>query len=230
MRAILVVETRAHQEASMPDISTIVLFIVASLALLVVPGPTIILVITRSLAQGRAVALPLVLGVGLGDLVAAALSLAGAGALLATSATAFMLVKVVGAFYLIWLGVKMYRTDPVMPDVSTESSPVPGRGDAVAALRDGFLVTVFNPKGVLFFVAFVPQFIDPARDYISQAVFFAFTFVALAMLNGTLYALGADRARSLINSAGTLRQVNRAGGVFVAAAGVLALFTRRPSA
>ena len=209
----------------MPDLPTILLFVTASTVLLVVPGPTIALVIARSLARGRTVALPLVLGVGLGDLVAASLSLAGAGALLAASATAFSIVKWVGAVYLIRLGVRLFRSEPVPPDVDAGTGPA----ESGAAFRDGFLVTVFNPKGVLFFIAFVPQFVDPGDAYWPQATFFVLTFTALGMLNGVAYALGADALRRATRSVGVLRAMNRAGGATIAAAGVAALFTRRPA-
>ena len=208
----------------MPDLSIVVLFVTTSFVLLVVPGPTIALVVARSLAQGRRVALPLVMGVGLGDLVAASVSLAGAGALLATSATAFAAVKIVGAVYLVWLGVKLMRSEPAPLD-----APADGAADGFAAFRDGFLVTVFNPKGILFFVAFVPQFIAADRPYIPQAAFFVLTFSALGIANGLVYALAADGMRSVIRDVGVLRWMNRTGGALIALAGVASVFARRPA-
>ena len=209
----------------MPDPSVILLFVTASIALLVVPGPTTALVVARSMSDGRRIALPLVLGVGLGDFVAATVALVGAGALLAASATAFTIVKLVGAAYLVWLGIKLFRAEPVPPRASGDVSAVSGG----AAFRDGFLVTVFNPKGILFFVAFVPQFIDPAASYFGQATFFVLAFTALAILNGAAYALGADALRRVIRSTGVLRWMNRIGGSVIAAAGIAAFFTRRPA-
>ena len=209
----------------MPDLSTILLFVTASVALLVVPGPTTALVVARSISDGRRIALPLVLGVGLGDFVAATVALAGAGTLLAASAAAFTAVKVVGALYLIWLGLKLFRVEPVPPRAAGDISALTGR----AAFRDGFLVTVFNPKGILFFVAFVPQFISPDAGYFGQAAFFVLAFTALGILNGMAYALGADAMRRLIRSSGILRWTNRLGGAVIAMAGVAALFTRRPA-
>ena len=208
----------------MPDLPTILLFVSASIALLVIPGPTIALVIARSLSEGRRNALPLVAGVGLGDLVAASVALAGAGALLAASATAFTAVKAIGAFYLVWLGIKLFRAEPVPPTVKATSS-----GSGCAAFRDGFLVTVFNPKGILFFIAFVPQFIRPDASYLGQATFFVLIFTFLGIVNGAAYALGADAMRRVIRSTGVLRWMNRAGGALIAAAGIGALFTRRPA-
>ena len=210
----------------MPELSTVLLFASASIVLLVIPGPTVALVIARSLAEGRRVALPLVLGVGMGDLAAASLALAGAGTLLAASATAFAVVKWMGAAYLIWLGVKLFRAEPRVP----QAGDAPAAGSAWAAFRDGFLVTLFNPKGILFFVAFVPQFIRADAGYAGQAAVFALLFAALGVINGAAYALGADALRRVIRQARVLRWMNRAGGVAIAGAGVAALFTRRPAA
>ena len=209
----------------MPDFSIMLLFVSASIALLVVPGPTTALVVARSMSDGRRVALPLVLGVGLGDFVAATVALAGAGTLLAASATAFTAVKLAGAVYLVWLGIKLFRAEPVPPRAANDVSAATGR----AAFRDGFLVTVFNPKGILFFVAFVPQFIRADGSYLGQAAFFVLAFTVLAILNGTAYAIGADAMRRVIRSAGVLKWMNRAGGAVIAFAGIVALFTRRPA-
>ena len=211
----------------MPDVPTAALFLLTSAALLIVPGPTIALVVARSLARGRRVALPLVLGVGLGDLVAASLSLAGAGVLLAASATAFAAVKWIGALYLLWLGVRLFRAEPAPLDLDGGGD---GADAARGAFRDGFLVTVFNPKGILFFVAFVPQFVDPARGYAPQAAFFVVAFTLLGMANGALYALAAARLRRLVRDVRTLRWVNRVGGTAIVGAGIAAALARRPAA
>jgi threonine/homoserine/homoserine lactone efflux protein len=170
------------------------------------------------------VALPLVLGVGVGDLIAASLALLGAGALLAASASAFTIVKWIGAGYLVWLGIRLLRTEP---DDLTVRSNAAGRSGR-SAFRDGFLVTVFNPKGILFFVAFVPQFIRPDLNYASQATVFVVLFTVLAVLNGTVYAVAAAALRRVIRSLTVVRWMNRIGGVVIAGAGVAALFTRRP--
>ncbi len=171
-------------------------------------------------------ALPLVIGVGFGDLVAATVALAEAGALLSASATAFTVVKVGGALYLLWLGVRFLRSEPVPP--SDLGVAVGGTG--AAAFRDGFLVTVFNPKGILFFVAFVPQFIDPAASYFGQAAAFVLLFAVLGVLNGAAYAMGADRMRRAVRSPVALRWTNRTGGVVIAGAGIAALFARKAAA
>jgi len=209
----------------MPDAAIILLFITTSIALLIVPGPTTALVVARSLAGGRQVATPLVLGVGLGDLVAASVSLAGAGALLAASATAFTIVKTVGAVYLIWLGVRLFRSAPETPG---STGPIPA-ATGYQAFRDAFLVTVFNPKGILFFIAFVPPFIDTGKAYGTQAALFIALFVLLGMCTVAAYAIGASAMRQAIRKPRILTTMNRLGGATIAAAGVAALFARRPA-
>ncbi len=124
---------------------TWIAFSLAAAAMLAIPGPTILLVIGQSLGAGRRNALPLVAGVALGDLSGMVLSLAGLGALLATSATAFAALKWAGAAYLVWLGVRLWRA-PV------EAGAAPPSPDTRRALRQAFVVTALNPKGIAFFV------------------------------------------------------------------------------
>lgn len=200
-------------------------FVAASLILLVIPGPTIIMVISQALAHGRRVALASVAGVGLGDLIATSLSLAGAGALLATSGTLFSVLKLVGAAYLIWIGFKMWRAPVTIPDVTVEANAPAVR--PMAIFRDSFLVTALNPKGILFFIAFVPQFIDPARPYLPQAAIFVGTFTVLGILNAIAFALAADQARQAVRRPGVLRTATRAGGSLLMMAGLAAALTRR---
>ena len=206
----------------MPEPTTLLAFVVASTILIVVPGPTVALVVARSLAEGRAAAVPLALGVAMGDLVATSLSLAGVGALLAASAAAFTLVKWAGALYLIWIAIGLWRAPPPALAGAARTD-----GSARRALRDGFLVTVFNPKGIVFFVAFVPQFIDPAAPYAPQAVVFVALFTAIGALNVLAYALGADRLRHAIARPAVLRAMTRSGAVALGAAGVATLLARR---
>jgi homoserine/homoserine lactone efflux protein len=199
-------------------------FVVASIILLVIPGPTIIMVITQALAHGRKVALASVMGVGLGDLVATSLSIAGAGALLATSATLFQALKFVGAAYLIWIGYRMWRTPVAIPDMA-EAKAATGRPAAI--FRDSFLITALNPKGILFFVAFVPQFIDPAMPYLPQAAIYVFTFTLLGVVNAAMFAVAAAGARQTIRRPMVMRVAMRTGGSLLMMAGVAAALTRR---
>jgi threonine/homoserine/homoserine lactone efflux protein len=185
--------------------ATWIAFLVASIVLLLIPGPTVLLVVSYALTQGRRVAVAMAAGVALGDFTAMSLSLAGLGALLLTSATFFTVLKWIGAAYLVYLGVRLWRASPVLPDVA-EASPRT-RGIFVHA----FAVTALNPKSIAFFVAFVPQFIDHARPLLPQFAIVEATFVILATVNALAYALAADRLRHRIRRPRVLAWMNRAG-------------------
>lgn len=194
-------------------------FTAASLALLVIPGPTVTLVLATGLYRGRAAAMRMVPGVMLGDLVAMVLSLAGLGALLAASASLFSVAKALGAAYLVWLGVRMWR-EAARGDLP--AAPAARRAPGAEA----FLVTVLNPKSILFFVAFMPQFVSPDAPVLPQLVLMGTTFVLLAGLNAAAYALLAGRfARHVTGRLRSLTQ--RIGGSFLIGAGLLALTARR---
>ncbi len=199
-------------------------FAAASTVLLLIPGPTVILVLSYALGRGWKVALPMAVGVALGDLTAMTLSLLGVGALLAASATLFTALKWLGAGYLIWLGIRLWRADGT-PEARA-------RTDATGPLRmlgHAWLVTTLNPKSILFFVAFVPQFLDPARSFAGQATVMVATFVALAFLNALAYALLGARAGGLVRSPRAMRLVNRGGGTALIGAGAAAaVFGRAP--
>jgi threonine/homoserine/homoserine lactone efflux protein len=193
-------------------------FLIAAALLLIIPGPTILLVIGQSLGGGRRRALPLVAGVALGDLTAMTLSLAGLGALLGASAAAFTLLKWIGAAYLVYLGLKLWRA-PV------EAAAVPPL-KARAAFRQAYVVTALNPKSIAFFVAFVPQFITPESPFLRQATLLVATFVGLAAINALLYAMLAGHLSSLVRKPSVRRGFNRAGGTALIGAGA-ALALRR---
>lgn len=203
-------------------------FVLASIILLVIPGPTIIMVITQALAHGRKVALASVIGVGLGDLLATSLSIAGAGALLAASASLFQLLKFVGAAYLIWIGYKMWRTPVTLPDMS-DAEVAEASASTAGIFRDSFLITALNPKGILFFVAFVPQFIDPALPYTPQAATYVLTFTVLGIINAAVFAFAAAGARQTIRRPKVMKIAMRSGGSLLMMAGIAAAFTRRAS-
>jgi len=201
-------------------------FAAASTVLLIIPGPTILTVISYSMAHGRRANVPLVLAVALGDTTALALSLLGLGALLATSALWFTLVKWAGGLYLIHLGVKLLRA-------GVSSSAQHAAPAAVPAARwrlfaNTYLVTALNPKGIVFFVAFLPQFLDARADLAPQLWLLASTFVVLAVVNASLYAMFAASARRLLGSPRAQRRFNLVGGSLLSSAGVWALLARRP--
>ncbi|WP_340160717.1 LysE family translocator [uncultured Hoeflea sp.] len=203
-------------------------FVLASVILLVIPGPTIIMVITQALAHGRKVALASVIGVGLGDLLATSLSIAGAGALLAASASLFQALKLVGAAYLLWIGYKMWRTPVTLPDIA-DAEVAEAPANSAGIFRDSFLITALNPKGILFFVAFVPQFIDPALPYTPQAATYVLTFTALGIINAAVFAFAAAGARQTIRRPKVMKIAMRSGGSLLMMAGIAAAFTRRAS-
>jgi threonine/homoserine/homoserine lactone efflux protein len=200
------------------DLALWLAFVATAIAMLVIPGPTILLVVGQSLGGGARNALPMVAGVALGDLTAMSLSLAGLGALLAASAAAFTLLKWAGAAYLVWLGIRLWRA-PVTADAAP---PL----DARRAMRDACVFTALNPKSIVFFVAFVPQFLDLARPFLPQAVVLVATFVTLAALNAGLYALLAARLSGAERLPWLRRAFNRAGGAMLMGAGVAVALRR----
>lgn len=199
-------------------------FVAASAVLLVIPGPTILTVISYSMAHGRRAQVPLVAAVALGDSTALVVSLLGLGALLATSALWFTAIKWVGGLYLLYLGVKLLRAGIASTELALPALP----GSYWTLFANTYLVTALNPKGIVFFVAFLPQFIDPGADAARQLWILGATFVVMATINATLYAVFAGAARRLLSSAGAQRRFNLSGGALLSAAGVWALLARRP--
>lgn len=191
------------------DFSLWLAFVAATVALLLIPGPTILLVLSYALTQGRKVAIATAAGVALGDLIAMSASLIGLGALVATSALAFSVVKWVGAAYLIYLGVKMFRNAPKNGAglVETNAKATPQQ-----VFWHSALVTALNPKSIGFFIAFVPQFISTNAAYLPQATILIATFVGLAALNAFAYALLADLMRSQISKPIIMRRLTQVGG------------------
>lgn len=202
-------------------IETWLAFAAATGVLLVIPGPTVLLVVSYALGQGFRTALPMAFGVALGDFTAMTLSMLGVGALLAASATLFTALKWMGAAYLIWLGIKLWRAGGAM-----QAAPRTDRVSALKMLAHAWIVTALNPKGITFFVAFLPQFLDPAADFWMQVLVFEATFIVLAFANVLAYALLASRARGLMSSARAIGIVNRVGGSLLIGAGVAAASIR----
>lgn len=200
-------------------------FVAASAILLVLPGPTILTVISYSLAHGRRATVPLVAAVALGDSTALLLSILGLGALLATSALWFAAVKWIGGLYLLYLGLRMLRAGGGAAEVFTPRAPE----STWRLFSNTWLVTALNPKGIVFFVAFLPLFVSPRADAASQLWVLAATFVAMAALNAALYAVFASAARRLLASARAQRRFNLLGGSLLSTAGVWALLARRPA-
>ncbi|MEY8837514.1 LysE family translocator [Cribrihabitans sp. XS_ASV171] len=199
-------------------------FASASIALLLIPGPTVLLILSYALSQGRRVALATVAGVALGDLIAMSASLAGLGALVLASSQLFVLLKWVGAAYLVYLGVKLFRSAPnAALAVSTEARAASPR----TVFAHATAVTALNPKSIVFFIAFVPQFVDPGAALVPQFGVLIATFVGFAALNALAYALLADSLRQRIARPAVMAFLARLGGGALVAMGVATATIRR---
>ncbi|HXQ41792.1 MAG TPA: LysE family translocator [Candidatus Udaeobacter sp.] len=192
-------------------------FAVASAVLLAIPGPTVLLVVSYALGHGRKATAGTVAGVALGDFTSMTASLLGLGALLAASAAIFTLLKWIGAAYLIYMGIRLWRT----PVGNNGAEPAPEKTSRRIFLH-AYAVTALNPKSIIFFVAFLPQFLDTARPLLPQMAIFEVTFLVLATANTTAYAFMAAAARQRIRQAPLRRAVNRVGGSLLVGAGLLA--------
>jgi len=198
-------------------------FTTASAVLLTIPGPTVLLVVSYALGYGRRSAITTVAGVAFGDFTAMTASILGLGVLLATSATIFTALRWVGAAYLISLGVKLWSAqvthDVIIPNTLS-----------VRRLRmflHAYVVTALNPKSIVFFVAFLPQFLDASQPFLPQIIVMEGTFLGLATLNATLYALLASVARRTVRRASIQRALNRIAGSLLIGAGILTATWRR---
>lgn len=200
-------------------------FIAASIILLIIPGPTILTVISYSLSHGRQANIPLVAAVALADSTAMTMSLLGLGTILAASAFWFGVVKWMGGLYLLYLGIKLLLTDVPANDVA----PLRQSGPRWKLFVNTYLVTALNPKGIVFFAAFLPQFINTNVRVAPQLWLLALTFVALSIVNATLYVMFAGSARGLLASSRVRQRFNFAGGSMLSVAGLWTLMSKRPT-
>ena len=210
----------------MPDASTFALFVAAALALLLVPGPAVIYVVARSVEGGRLRGLVSVLGVELGTLLHVVFAAAGLSAIVVSSAAAFSVVKWLGAAYLVWLGLRQI----LGRDGGDEEPALSGGGEnRLRIFSQSVLVQVLNPKVALFFLAFLPQFVDPSRSAAwTQVVVLGTTLATLGLFTDGLYALLGGTAGEWIRKqrAGAgLRRARRyvTGGVYIALGAVAAI-------
>lgn len=206
-------------------LSTYLLYVAAVALLIATPGPTMLMCMTNALNHGPRRAMTSVAGSVSAVLVVMLLSAMGLGALLAASETAFTVAKVIGAAYLIWLGIKTFRSDASALAVGGAD------GDAGTPRRSfylqGLLVGASNPKAVLFFAAFFPQFLNPSAPMAPQFAILALTFMAFEFAVLTACALSVSRIAPLLRRSGPVRWVNRVcGGLFTLMGGLL-LLTRR---
>lgn len=202
-------------------------FVAASAVLLAIPGPTVLLVISYALGHGRRAAAATVTGVALGDFTAMTASMLGLGALLATSAALFAVLKWVGAAYLIYLGIKLWRAPVATVDASDGAV---ARERPLRIFLHAYAVTALNPKSIIFFVAFLPQFLNHAEPVAFQMAVFEATFLVLATANAATYGLVAAVARKTIRKPRIQKLVNRIGGSLMIGAGLLAAGWKRAAA
>lgn len=201
-------------------------FAAASAVLLAIPGPTILLVISYALGHGKKAAGATVGGVALGDFTAMTASMLGLGALLAASSALFTALKWIGAAYLIYMGIKLWRA-PVASIDDAGNADAPPKERPLRIFLHAYIVTALNPKSIIFFVAFLPQFLNTAQPILPQMIVFETTFLVLAILNASFYALMASMARKSIRKPSVQRAVNRVGGALMIGAGALAATWKR---
>ena len=197
----------------MPDLGTFGLFCAAALALLVVPGPAVLYIVAQSIDGGRRSGLYSTVGVHIGSVVHVAAAAVGLSAILVSSATAFSVVKYGGAAYLVYLGVRqlLARRATVVLDVDRRRSPR-------ELLVRGVVVNVLNPKTALFFLAFLPQFVDVSAGHVGlQIAFLGLVFIALGLLSDGAYAVLAGATANWLRRSRLFTRAQRfvSGGVFV---------------
>jgi threonine/homoserine/homoserine lactone efflux protein len=197
----------------MPSASTLALFSLAAVALAVVPGPAVAYIVTQSVDKGRRAGIVSAFGIATGGLVHVTAATIGLSALIASSAIAFNVVKLVGAVYLITVGIRriLARDEP---ETTVEVEPAP-HGQLYA---QGVVVNVLNPKTALFFLAFLPQFVDRSGSVPLQVAILGLVFVAIALLSDLGYALLADALAGRVRRSGRAARLRRltTGGIFVA--------------
>jgi len=205
--------TRLPQEIHLPEPAKLPLFILAAVVLLLTPGPAVLYIVARSVDQGRRAGLVSVLSIEVGNLVHVLAAVFGLSALLASSALAFSAVKLLGAAYLIFLGVrKLLSPEPVFSSASVQPE------SHWRIFSQGVLVATLNPKTALFFLAFLPQFVDGSRGPVApQMLFLGGLFVLMALVSDSLYALTAGTLGKLLKGTSQLWRAERyvVGGVYV---------------
>ena len=198
-------------------------FVAVVFVFALVPGPTVILVIAQAVSHGKKSVLPLVAGVLCGDFVAMSLSLIGLGAVLATSATLFLILKWFGVAYLIYLGIKTWREKPIIDDTSFKEMNV----SKIKMFKSSFVVTALNPKGIIFFVTFLPQFINPESEALPQLLILMITFLGVISFTITSFALLSGSVSHKIQSYQARRKLNKIGGGALIGAGLITSVMQR---
>ncbi|WP_147256171.1 LysE family translocator [Pseudonocardia hierapolitana] len=201
-------------------------FAAMSFLLIVVPGPSVLFTVGRALAHGRRAALSSVVGNAAGAYVLVVAVAFGVGALVASSAVAFTVLKLAGAAYLVYLGVRTWRQRGTLPDPATDGGAAHG---SLRTLREGFVVGVTNPKTIVFFAAVLPQFVDPAQGHVTgQMLLLGLVFNVIALASDSVWGMGASVARDwFARSPRRLAAVGRIGGLSMIGLGVTVAVTGR---
>ena len=203
----------------MPTLSALELFAVAAFALIIIPGPAVLYIVSQSVGHGRVGGLAAVLGVETGAFVHVAGAALGVSAILASSATAFSVLKLAGGAYLIVLGIRR------LLERDSESQLVTGRTRPLGAIfRQGVIVNALNPKTALFFLAFLPQFVDPDKGHVGlQAAVLGVVWVLIATVCDAVWAIGSGSLVGLLRTSARARRIERraSGGILIGL-GVLA--------
>ncbi|WP_228933258.1 LysE family translocator [Roseibium aggregatum] len=204
------------------SLETWLAYTLACVVLTIIPGPSVMLVVGQTLMRGKTAAVMCILGDVVGSIVLTGLSFAGVGAILAASTVLFQIVKWTGVVYLAWMGysqIREARRDSVLePGVRT--------GSAWGSFWAGTLTAIFNPKAIVFYMAFLAQFIDPAADMTVQLVVLTLTSSVVVMVLLAGYALIAARARKLFQTRLARRRMGYAGGGFMIGGSALMAVTR----
>jgi threonine/homoserine/homoserine lactone efflux protein len=214
----------------MPDASALALFTVAAITLLVIPGPSVLYIVTRSVDQGRAAGLASVGGIHVGTLVHVAAAALGLSALLVSSATAYNAVRWLGAAYLVWLGLRRLLARDESP--GSAKNPRTSRLGLRRVFAQGVVVNVLNPKTALFFFAFLPQFVDVTRGSVRlQVVVFGVAFVLLGLVSDGAYALLASTGAGWLRRRPRVAKASRvvSGGMLISLGLTTALAGSRSS-
>ena len=196
-------------------------YLAACILITIIPGPTVTLIIANSLTHGTRAGLLNVAGTQLGLLIMLGVLLVGLSSVIATMGVWFDYVRIAGAVYLVWLGIKLWRAGGALA-----AEPRTSAASRVKMLCHAWLVTALNPKSLTFFVAFLPQFLDPHARFATQMAIFEATFLVLAFANAIGYALVASRARALVKNPRAIGVVNKVGGTCLIGAGIAAVAVR----
>lgn len=187
------------------------IYVGVAIATILLPGPAVMLTLNNSIQRGILKSLAGILGIALAIFLVAIISATSLGIVLASSAIAFNIIKIFGAAYLIYLGIKMFRSEATNNDLFKEQE-----GSFFKCFMEGFLVSVSNPKAVIFFMSIFPQFIDLTQEYSPQFILLAVTFSFLVIVIHTIYAVSASFAKSKLSSQKGSSLLNKiSGGVFV---------------